>query len=83
MTNRISVNVEHGFVVNKTHALIMKTVYKNSILMCNVTCKHYSKRLAYQCLLAFRRYTILSTCFVNSVRNTRRTLTEYDWSVYC
>ena len=28
MTNRISVNVEHGFVVNKTHALIMKTVYK-------------------------------------------------------
>ena len=26
---------------------------------------------------------LLSTCFVKSLRNTHRTHTEYDWSVYC
>ena len=25
---------------------------------------------------------LLSTCFVKSLRNTHRTHTEYDWSVY-
>ena len=28
MTNHIVVCVEHGFVVNKTHTLIKKTVHK-------------------------------------------------------
>ena len=69
--------VENGFVANKTHTSITKTVYKKSIWKCNVIyIKYYSNGIAYRCLLflVFRRYFI--------VGNTHRTHTDYDWSVY-
>ena len=64
MTNHISVCVKHGFVVNKTHTSIKKTAHKN------VTCKHYSHRIQYQCILlhVFLGPILLSTCFVKSFK---------------
>ena len=74
---------EHGFVVNKTHTLIKKTTHKKSIWKCNFTYNYYSNRILCRCLL-FLVFKALfyRPMFVKVVRNTHRTHTEYDWSVY-
>ena len=78
MTNRIVVCVEHGFMINKTYTSIKNTVHKK----CNVTCKHYSNRLAYKCLLFLVFQARYISVHVFCFRNTHRTHTEYDWLVY-
>ena len=70
--------VERGFVVNKIHTSNKKTVHKNLIWKCNVTCKHYSCRITIGRVLGT---ILLSTCFVKSWRNTHQTHSEYVVSV--
>ena len=75
--------VKHGFVVNKIHTSVKKTVHKKSIWKSNVTCKIiHENSISMFTIARVLGAILLSTCFVKSWRNTYRTHSEYDWSVY-
>ena len=65
-------------MVNKAHT-------SNKNLKCNVTCKHYSNRIAYQCLLVFLgTITVHMFCkiFINKEHSPEAHLIPFDSALF-